>query len=316
MTSYSNFMGIDIGKFGFVVSIHGCTTTAEYENSSAGIGQFFEEYQEILPNTLAVLETTGGYELALLYNMCEKQYHVHRADTRKVKAFIRSYGSGVKTDALDAKALALYGKEREETLPIFQPQSQQAIQLFQLVQRRNDLKQMLVAEKNRLKSPAAYIIANSCKKMIKMLEKQISLLIERIKEIIEHDPILQQKHKVLKTVPGIGDIIAFELLILLPELGQLDRRKIASLVGVAPRANDSGCRQGYRRTGHGRSGVKPALFMAAMAARNSKTNLKEFYERLIAKGKKKMVALTAIMRKIIVIANARLKNSTLNLKHS
>jgi transposase len=316
MTIYHNFIGIDIGKFSFVVSIHGQKTTSEYENSSAGIGQFFEEYQEFLPNSLTILETTGGYELALLYSLCEKQYLVHRADTRKVKAFIRSYGSGVKTDALDAKALALYGRERNDTLPIFQPQSQQDIQLFQLVQRRNDLKQVLVAEKNRLQSPASRLIAKSCKAMIALLDKQIKLITEEVKGIIENDPILRQKHKVLKTVPGIGDIVAFELLILLPELGQLDRRKIASLVGVAPRANDSGRHQGYRRTGHGRAGVKPILFLAAMAARNSKTNLKEFYEKLIARGKKKMVALTALMRKIIVIANARLKNFTPTLKHS
>ena len=109
-------------------------------------------------------------------------------------------------------------------------------------------------------------------------------------------------------------------MILLPELGTLDRRKIASLAGLAPQANDSGKYKGYRRTAHGRGGIKPSLFLAAMAARNSKTNLKEFYEKLITKGKKKMVALTALMRKLIVVANARIKDfycyEQIILKHS
>jgi len=118
---------------------------------------------------------------------------------------------------------------------------------------------------------------------------------------------LKAKHAVLKSIPGIGNIIATELLVRLPELGQLDRRQIASLVGVAPRANDSGQKKGYRSTGHGREGVKPRLFLAAMAARRSNSPLKAYYIQLIERGKQKMVALVALMRKLIVIANARLK---------
>ena len=113
---------------------------------------------------------------------------------------------------------------------------------------------------------------------------------------------------VLKTVPGIGDIIANELLILMPELGKLDRRQIASLAGCAPRANDSGRSSGYRRTSPGRAIIKPILFMAAMAARKSNSSFKTFYENLINRGKKKMVALTALMRKIITTANARARD--------
>ena len=130
--------------------------------------------------------------------------------------------------------------------------------------------------------------------------------------MIEQTPSLKEKKRILKTVPGIGNIIANELIILLPELGQLSRREIASLVGVAPRSNDSGTLRGYRRTTHGRAGVKPLLFLAAMAARNSNSSLKTFYEGLLTRGKIKMVALVALMRKIIVIANARIKTAQLN----
>ena len=308
MVEYQNFVGIDIGKFNFVVAIHGQGITKEYENTTDDITKFLDEYKDILSNSLIVMEPTGGYELELLYTLCDRNYAVHRSDTSKVKKFIESYGNGAKTDELDAKALAHYGQERYKTLALFLPQSKQALELFRLSRRKNDLKKILVAEKNRLQAPSSKAIHNSCKNMIRVIDKQISMITEQIQETIDSDPILKEKQKVLKTIPGIGDAVSSELLILLPELGnQMTRRTIASLAGLAPRANDSGKFKGYRRTGHGRSGVKPYLFLAAMAARNSKSHLKEFYERLIAKGKKKMVALTALMRKIIVIANAKLK---------
>jgi len=274
MTPYINFIGIDIGKFSFVVATNDQKTTQEYENSSAGIGQFIEDTQSLLATSLLVVETTSGYELNLLYALCQQGHAVHRADTRKVKNFIRSYGSAAKTDALDAKALALYGKERGHALELFQPQSQQTMLLFQLVQRRADLKQILVAEKNRLQSPSTYLVEQSCRLMIDTVEAQLQMLNTQIQQLIAESPILKKKHTVLKTIPGIGDIVASELLILLAELGTLSRRKIASLAGVAPRANDSGCFQGYRQTGRGRGGIKPLLFIASMAARNSHSPLK------------------------------------------
>jgi transposase len=308
MTIYDNFVGIDIGKFTFVVSIYGAKTTAEYDNSSAGIALFIKDNQAILPNSLCVAETTGGYELELVYSLVASGYKVCRADTRKVKNFIRSYGNSAKTDALDAQALAKYAKERAEQLQLFTLKSQTDIELFQLVQRRNDLKIMLIAEKNRIQGPANNMIRDTIATVISVLAAQIQSITDKINYLIDANPALKKKKTILKSVPGIGDIVAFELIILLPELGKLCRRKIASLAGLAPRANESGTFTGYRRTGHGRNGIKPILFLAAMAARNSKTYLKEFYEKLIAKGKKKMVALTALMRKILVIANAKLKS--------
>ena len=309
MAQYHNFIGIDIGKFNFVVSVHGHNDTKEYENSSSGIGEFFSDYAGVLDNSLCILETTGGYEIAVLYSLCSHKCAVHRADTRKVKNFIRSFGNAAKSDQLDAKALAKYGFERQGSLEPFQPPSAKALELFQLIQRRCDLKQMLVAEKNRVQAAATpQMIKDMCNKIIKVLSEQIEAITSHIKEVISSDPVMKEKYETLKTIPGVGEVTAFSLIILLPELGQLTRRQIASLAGLAPMANDSGRFRGYRKTGHGRSGVKPALFMAAMAARNSNSQLKEFYEKLIARGKKKMVALTALMRKIIVIANARVRD--------
>lgn len=307
MSSYNNFIGIDIGKFSFVVSVYGSNSTSEYENSSADIAKFIEDNKDILADSLSVVETTGGWEMELLYTLLAQDYKIHRADTRKVKNFIRSFGSAAKTDALDAKALALYGRERAETLSLFKACSEANIELFQLVQRRKDLKFTLVAEKNRLQSPATSFVKDSIIELINILTTQLESVTNKIKLVIDKTADLKRKCEILKTIPGIGEIVAFELVILLPELGSLSRRKIASLAGVAPRANDSGRFSGYRRCGRGRGGIKPILFLAAMAARNSKSRLKEFYEKLITNGKKKMVALTALMRKVLVIANARLK---------
>lgn len=308
MTLYNNFVGVDIGKFRFVVAVHGHKQTKEYDNDVSGIQLFLKDYQRYLSKGLCVLETTGGYEMRLVLMLCELGYCVHRANTRKVKHFIHSFGNAAKTDKLDGKALALYGYERGDRLECFTPQSKQALALYELVQRRHDLKRLLVAEKNRLKAPRAHLVQDSCRAMIETITQQIQLITEQTNTLIEQNPELKAKKETLKSIPGIGDITANELLVLLPELGTLSRRQIASLAGVAPIANESGTYKGYRATGHGRSDIKPILFMAAMAARNSNSSLKSFYNRLIDAGKKKMVALTALMRKIIVIANARLKS--------
>ncbi len=307
MKVYDNFIGIDIGKNNFVCKLHGSHETKEYPNTVEGIEGFIEGYRGNLESGLCVLETTGGYEMALLSRLSYKGYAVHRANTRKVKSFIRSYGNEAKTDALDAKALALYGYERHKNLKLYEAQEERMVDLYELTQRRQDLKQILVAEKNRLQAPRLKVVKNSCKKLVEILTAEIEGITEEINELIEADEVLRKKKEILKTVPGIGEIVSNDLLALLPELGELDRRQIASLAGLAPKANDSGKYKGYRATGHGRQGVKPSLFLSAMAARNSKSKFKEFYEDLIKRGKKKMVALTALMRKILVTANARIK---------
>jgi transposase len=307
MALYTNFIGLDIGKFNFMAAVYGNKNTKEYENNSCGIKAFLKDYKNMLPSSLCVLETTGGYETKLLLTLCDKAFSVHRANTRKVKNFIRSFGNSAKTDALDAKALALYGYERNTKLAKFIPANKNALDLYELVQRRHDLKHMLVAEKNRLQAPRVDIVKASCSKMINILNDEIEAINEKINALVEENPALKAKKEVLKTIKGIGDVIANDLLILMPELGKMNRREVASLAGLAPRANDSGKSIGYRRTAKGRCDIRPILFLAAMAARNSNSELKAFYLRLIEKGKKKMVALIALARKIIVIANARLK---------
>ncbi len=165
MSLYNNFIGMDIGKRNFVVAVNGQKETKEYNNTTQGIKEFIKDYKNIFGQSLCILENTGGYELELLYTLCGHKIAVHRADTRKVKNFIRSYGNSAKTDKLDAKTLAKYGAERKSLLELFTPQSKQALNLFELVRRRQDLKQILVAEKNRLQTPSVsiyHIVSNTC----------------------------------------------------------------------------------------------------------------------------------------------------------
>jgi transposase len=309
MKSYRNFIGIDIGKKSFFVNLYGKKPVKEYENTSEGIKKFLKSYKTVLKEVFCILEATGGYEMRLLLTLCDQGLTVHRANTRKVKRFIQSLSNGAKTDALDAKALALYGYERSYRLEPFSPSSKQALDLYELVQRRRDLRQMLTAEKNRLKAPRANLVKSSIQAVIQLLSDEIESIDQLIRELIDSDEIFAKKKRILMTIPGIGGAISAELIAMMPELGSMNRRQAASLAGLAPRANDSGQFKGYRHTAPGRNQVKPMLFLAAMAARNSNSRLKVFYNQLIARGKSKMVALVALMRKIIVIANARLKEA-------
>lgn len=308
MSLYKHFIGIDIGKFEFFVGVYGSKKTESFSNTTEGFKKFNTLYKSQLKQGLSVLEVTGGYEMALLDYLCDKGYSVHRANTRKVKNFIRSFGNEAKTDNLDAKRLALYGYERSERLDCFVSHSKVICQLQELVQRRLDLKQILVAEKNRSQAPRmSESIKNSCKKIIAVLENEQKTITEQIAKLYSAHPKLKKMCDILKTIPGIGDIVAFQLVALIPEIGTVNRRQIASLVGVAPRAKDSGTYRGYRATAPGRDKIKPILFISAMSASKSHSELGSFYKKLIEAGKKKMVALTALMRKIIVIANARIK---------
>lgn len=308
MSNYTTFIGIDIGKFEVVVGSHGSKTTQTFPNTSQGVKAFLKAYRASLPQAFVVLETTGGYESLFLDALVAQNIAVHRANTRHVKSFIRSWGKLAKSDALDAQALALYGSERHKTLPLFKKQSEQALKLLSLAQRRQDLVQMQTQEKNRLKSPQSDpFILKSCQLMIQAFTEQIEAITAEIEKLLASQPHWQARREALQEIPGVGPVVSSMLLAYLPELGQLNRRQIASLCGLAPHPNESGQKIGYRRTKGGRQHVRPVLFIAAMAARCSNSPLKAFYEKLIAKGKKKMVALTALMRKILVIANAKLK---------
>lgn len=306
--SYHCFIGIDIGKNEFVAAVHGQRQVKSYENSPLGNTQFLADYRSVLADALVVLETTGGHENEVLLFLVENKIRVHRADTRKVKNFIRSYGQKGKTDKIDALALASYAYERQTMLGLYQPNTLNQTKLKALEERRLELKQMLVQEKNRAKSPVGKHALKSIRAVIAFLEKQAETIVSEMNEIIESDEMSSKKKTILKTIPGIGETTATTLLALVPELGHLNSKQIASLCGLAPYPKQSGTKTWYSRTNGGRRNMRPILFLAAMGARRTKTSLTDFYERLIKAGKKKLVALVALMRKIVVIANAKIRD--------
>lgn len=306
--NYHTFIGIDIGKHEFVTAIHGEKVVKIYSNTQDGNSSFLSDYKGILTNSLVVLENTGGYENELLLFLLNNNVAVHRADTRKVKNYIRSYGQKGKTDKIDALALASYANERQSSLDVFRPRNKSQEMLRELEERRQELKQMLVQEKNRLKSPLSKYSLKSITSVIECLKKQLEIIDNEMKNLIESDEELVKKKEIVQSIAGIGEITSTTLLGLLPELGSLGRKQIASLCGLAPYPKQSGTKSWYSRTQGGRRSMRSILFMAALGASRTKSNLGVFYEKLVSNGKKKMVALTALMRKIIVIANAKIRD--------
>jgi transposase len=261
---------------------------------------------------LVVCEATGGYETRLLAALVAAGIQAHRADARKVKSFIRSLGTLAKTDAIDARALARYGQERYADLPCWQPPEAARARLQTMVLTRRDLVADRTAYKNRLKAPGSEHVAQHLEAVIACLDKQIDALNEEANRLINITKDLKATVTALCEIKGIGATTATALIALMPELGTTDRRRIASLAGLAPHPRQSGGTDAYRRVRGGRPEVKRVLFMAALSAARAEGPLRDVYTRLIKNGKKPMVAIIAIMRKIVVIANARIKELSKN----
>lgn len=270
---------------------------------------------------LAVCEATGGHEAILLGVLLELGIPAHRADGGKISAFSRSLHLA-KTDRLDARTLALYGRERGATLPRWSPPAAAQVELTALVRRRADLVATRKAERTRAKAPGAKTsgtktpgtraVAGSLARSLAFLDKEIKDLDAAISQLIATTPELARRNQVLVGLPGIGRTVAASLLALLPEMGHLTRRQAAALAGVAPHADQTGITRNKARTKAGRRVLRPVLFIAALTAVRGDNPFTQFYKRLLAAGKPKRLALVAVMRKLIVVANACLKelNST------
>lgn len=299
-------IGCDVGKTSIVVFDSATGRLASLANAPKALQAFAKTLD---PDSLVICEATGGYEAELLDVLAQAGRAVHRADARKVKAFIRSLGTLAKTDAIDARALARYGQERHDRLPLWRPREEAREQLHTLVMTRRDLVAQRVAFRNRRQAPGAAPVARRLERVLRALDKEITGIEVDIDALIRSSASLMRSMQALQTIGGIGATTAATLLALMPELGALPRRQAAALAGLAPHPRQSSARDAYRRTRGGRPEVKRALFMAALAACKHNKQLKPFYDRLLKAGKKPLVALTALMRKILVIANARLRDA-------
>jgi transposase len=233
----------------------------------------------------------------------------HRADARKVKAFIRSFGTLGKTDVIDARALAGYGRERHAQLALWRPSNAERDRLHALVTTRTGLVAARQACRNRLAAPGGGHVRAHLQPLLDCLSAQIAAIEAAIEAALDAHPPMREAAQTLRAIAGIGPTTAATLLALMPELGHLNRRQAAALAGLAPHPRQSGTLDAYRRTRGGRPHVKRAMFMAALSAVRYNKPLTAFYGRLVANGKKKLVALTAVMRKLIVIANAKIRQA-------
>ena len=299
-------LGLDVAKASITVFDSQTGQTVTIDNTTAAISQLLAPLGAA---DLCVIEPTGGYEAKAIGLLAAAAIPCHRADTLKLKAFLRSFGTLAKSDAIDAKALARYGQDRWQSLALFTPPDQTQQALAALVARRHDLVDLKVAETNRHSAPGLPCIQASCAAVLQVIVSQLVAIEQQIDALIASDAALHNRIAISQSVPGVGRRTAITLAALMPELGQLQRRQAASLAALAPHPRDSGTLKGYRRMRGGRPQIPAALFMPALAACRANGPLRSFYQRLIDNGKKPIVAIGAVMRKIIVIINARLRDA-------
>jgi transposase len=301
---FARFIGCDVGKAGIVVFDSASACACSVPNQPEALDALAARLDD---TCLVVCEATGGYEAALLAAMLRAGRAVHRADARKVKSFIRSFGTLGKTDAIDARALARYGAERHAQLRRWQAPDAARDRLAAMVLTRRDLVDQRLACNNRLTAPGAQAVQSYLKALLDCLDTQIRAIEADTKALIAAHDALAPAVRALKDLSGIGSTIATALVALMPELGTMNRRQAAALAGLAPHPCQSGSADGYRRTKGGRPEIKKVLFMAALTASRRDPKLSAFYQRLIKAGKKPIVATTAVMRKLIIICNAVLR---------
>lgn len=299
------FVGIDVSKAWLDIAIHESETNWRAENDGDGISNLVKRLKKVKPS-LIVMEATGGYEMQLVAELVRAKLPVVVTNPRKVRAFARSTGRLAKTDKLDAKLLAHFAaaiRPEVRSMP-----SEEEEQLTGLLVRRRQLVDMLTVEKNRLHTvrPA---LREDIHEHIAWLQAKLGKLDEEIDQFLKGSSLWVEKDAILRSTPGVGRVTSCTLLAMLPELGTLNRQEIAALVGVAPVNKDSGRKQGKRRVYGGRATVRSVLYMAALAAKRYNPRIKKFYESLIQRGKEKKVALTACMRKLLVILNAMIKTN-------
>ena len=299
-------IGIDVGKTTFDVAIFETGESFSVSNDGPSIAALVLRLQSLQPQRI-VLEASGGYEQMLLLTAHEAGLPVVLIASTKARQFARSIGLQAKTDLLDAKLLARFAATIQ---PAPRPLSDAATrELAQWMQRRRQVVDMLAAEKNRLHH-AEGAVACDIRHSISGLEKRLTQLDRELRQRIERSLVWRDKHALLTSAPGVGDVLAFTLLADLPELGTLSGKAITALCGIAPFNRDSGAWRGQRRIVGGRKVVRTALYMATVAALRCNPVIKAFYDRLKAQGKPTKVALTACMHKLLLRLNAMLRTHT------
>lgn len=308
MSQYTKFVGIDVSKD--VLDIHMLPDGQSWQvpNDEAGCAQLAQRLGGARAAMLVVMEATNVFWRLGATSLASAGVAVAVVNPRQVRDFARATGQLAKTDAIDAKVLASFARRIEP--PVRALPTAQCQVAVELLSRRSQLMGMIVAEKNRLGTAHAKRVRADITATIAFLQKRLDALDEQLNQWLASTPIDQSRSKLLKSFKGIGDVSAKSLLIALPELGSLSNKQISALAGLAPFACDSGKKKGVRHIRGGRTIVRAALYMPAITAMRCNPVIRTLYERLINAGKHHYVAITACMRKILVILNTMIRSNT------
>jgi transposase len=300
------FVGIDVSKHQLDVHVRPSGQEWSVPNDANGHRRLVEQLAAVGP-TLVVVEATGGYQAAVAAELAAAKISVAVVNPRQVRDFAKATGTIAKTDSIDAAVLAHFAEAvRPEARPL---PDELTLEIQALVVRRRQLIDMRTAEKNRLDTCRVVAVRRNIQKMINTLDKQIGKVDDDIDTTIRNSPVWREREDLLSTVKGVGSTTARTMLTQLPELGRLNRREIAALVGVAPFNDDSGKRRGRRSIRGGRSEVRAVLYMATVCAARYNPQIRTLYERLLVAGKKPKVALIACARKLLTILNAMMRTN-------
>jgi transposase len=301
------YVGIDVSKaqLDCVALIDGAYGKAQrFANTEAGHGELLQ-WLSAQAKSLCVMEATGGYETPVAVALLSADFAVAVINPRQVRDFAKATGVLAKTDAVDARVLAHFAQAVRPAVRAMQTPECQALEA--MVTRRRQIIEMMGAEKHRQATATQPRVRKQIEAHLKWLDKQLSQIDDDMGRLIERSCVMQHRLALLSSVPGVGRVTATSLIAQLPELGQLNERELAALVGVCPFSRDSGTMRGRRSIWGGRARVRAALYMAALVASRHNPVLKAFYQRLLAAGKLKKVALVACMHKLLLILNALVK---------
>ena len=299
-------VGIDVSKDRLDVAVRPSGEVFLVERNGAGLEQLTTRLQELAPQVVA-LEASGGFETIAAAALAAASLPVVVVNPAQIRAFAKAIGQRAKTDPIDAATIAHFA---EATKPEPRPLPDEATRLLgDLVARRRQIVEMIGAERQREQRVTVPRLRRSITRLIKVLEKELASLNTDIGDAVRGSPAWREKENLLSSVPGVGPVISSTLIAELPELGQLGRREIAALAGLAPFTRQSGQWRGKSFIGGGRTAVRTVLFMGAFVAKRHNPLLKAFFDRLVAAGKPKMVALIAVARKLLTILNAIIRDN-------
>jgi len=300
-------IGIDVAKASLDVAVHETGEIWSADNNAGGCAALVARLIKLKP-TRIVIEATGGYETLIAASLSAAALPVVVVNPRQVRDFAKATGQLAKTDRLDARVLAHFVAAIAP--PLRPTKSEEAQHLEALLARRRQLVEMLVAEKNRLAAHRDRAVVKDLKTHIAWLERRLKQSDDELQRVLKASPVWRERDDLLRSAPGVGSVLSLTLLAQLPELGTLNRKQIAKLVGVAPFNWDSGQWRGSRHIWGGRAAVRAPLFMATLSAIRCNPIISSFYRRLIAAHKAPKVAITACMRKLLTILNVMVKTQT------